>query len=153
MYQRKVAVNQLKTEFFALSENEGLARSVVCAFAAQCSPDVSELADVRCAVSEAVTNAIVHGYGGRGGKNTVYIHTTLYADRSIRIVVRDKGCGINDIAKAMEPLYTTDETGERSSMGFSIMQSFMDSVRVLSRPGHGTSVMMKKTFAKKGEND
>ena len=149
MYQRKVAVNQLKTEFFALSENEGLARSVVCAFAAQCGPSVSELADVRCAVSEAVTNAIA----ARGGKNTVYIHTTLYADRSIRIVVRDKGRGIEDIAKAMEPLYTTDETGERSGMGFSIMQSFMDSVRVLSRPGLGTSVMMKKTFAKKDGND
>ena len=153
MYQRKVAVNQLKTEFFALSENEGLARSVVCAFAAQCGPSVSELADVRCAVSEAVTNAIVHGYAARGGKNTVYIHTTLYADRSIRIVVRDKGRGIEDIAKAMEPLYTTDETGERSGMGFSIMQSFMDSVRVLSRPGLGTSVMMKKTFAKKDGKD
>ena len=147
MYQRKVAVNQLKTEFFALSENEGLARSVVCAFAAQCGPSVSELADVRCAVSEAVTNAIVHGYAARGGKNT------LYADRSIRIVVRDKGRGIEDIAKAMEPLYTTDETGERSGMGFSIMQSFMDSVRVLSRPGLGTSVMMKKSFAKKDGND
>ena len=147
MYQRKTILNQLKAEFYALSENESLARSLVCAFAAQCTPSVAELADVRCAVSEAVTNAIVHGYGTHDGKHTVYIHVTLYQDRSIRIVVRDKGRGIDDIARAMEPLFTTDETGERSGMGFSIMQSFMDSVPVLSKPGAGTSVMMKKKFA------
>ena len=149
----KRVINELKVRLDARSENESVARSIVSAFAAGLNPTVEELADLRCAVSEAVTNAIVHGYAARGGKNTVYIHTTLYADRSIRIVVRDKGRGIEDIAKAMEPLYTTDETGERSGMGFSIMQSFMDSVRVLSRPGLGTSVMMKKTFAKKDGND
>ena len=144
MYQRKTILNQLKAEFYALSENESLARSLVCAFAAQCTPSVAELADVRCAVSEAVTNAIVHGYGTHDGKHTVYIHVTLYQDRSIRIVVRDKGRGIDDIARAMEPLFTTDETGERSGMGFSIMQSFMDNVKVKSTPNKGTTVTLEK---------
>lgn len=147
MYQKKTVCNQLKTEFLALSENEGLARSLVCAFVAQCNPTMAELSDVRCAVSEAVTNAIVHGYGGVTGKNTVYIHLTLYENRSFRCVIRDKGCGIADVQKALEPLYTTDTTGERSGMGFAIMQSFMDHLRVVSKVGQGTSVVLKKTFA------
>lgn len=147
MYRKKKIVNQLTTEFTAKSENEGLARALVCAFISRCNPTVSELADVRCAVSEAVTNAIVHAYPvPECGKKTVYIHCTLYDNRSFRITVRDKGKGIEDVKAAMQPLYTTDPTGERSGMGFSIMDGFMDSLKVKSQPGKGTSVIMKKTF-------
>ena len=157
MYRKKKILNQIKAEFSAISENEGLARSLVCAFAAQLDPTVAELADVRCAVSEAVTNAIVHAYDKKSGKeNFVYIFCTLYENRTLRVVIRDKGKGIEDIHRAMEPLYTTDVTGERSGIGFSIMQGFMDRVKVTSKPGKGTSVMMKKTFmpmAKDGEAD
>ena len=127
---------------------------MVCAMTAQLDVSVDALADVRCAVSEAVTNAIVHGYGGisggamgtTGGK-TVYILTTLYSDNSVKIVIRDRGCGIADVKQAMEPLYTTDVTGERSGMGFAIMQSFMDTVRVRSVPGKGTTVELRKRFS------
>ena len=146
---KKQIINQMKTEFLARSENERLSRATICAMAAQLDITVDDLADVRCAVSEAVTNAVVHAYRNMdaGGRNTVYILTTLYSDRSIKIVIRDRGCGIPDIAQAMEPLYTTDETGERSGMGFAIMQSFMDTVKVKSAPGKGTTVELRKTFA------
>lgn len=153
---RKPILNQLKTEFSALSVNEGLSRSMVCAMVAQLDISVDALADVRCAVSEAVTNAIVHGYGNPSasdgnengaGKKTVYILTTLYGDRSVKIIIRDRGCGIGDVARAMQPMFTTDPTGERSGMGFAIMQSFMDSVRVKSVPGKGTTVELRKSFA------
>ena len=160
---RKHIVNQLKTEFRAVSENERLSRAMVCAMIAQMDVTVEELADVGCAISEAVTNAVVHAYKGvayKGGacqsdtnqgkensRNTVYIMITLYDDRSVKIIIRDRGCGIPDIRRAMEPLYTTDETGERSGMGFAIMQSFMDSVRVKSAHGRGTTVELRKKFA------
>ncbi len=142
--------NQLRCEFTAVSENERLSRAMVSAMTAQLgSLSVDELADVRCAVSEAVTNAVVHAYGStaQNRNNTVYIFVTLYSDRSVRIVVRDRGCGIPDVQAAMEPLYTTDTTGERSGMGFAIMQSFMDSVKVRSTPGVGTTVELRKRFA------
>lgn len=147
--RKKKIINQMKTEFSALSVNEGLSRSMICAMAAQLDLTVDALADVRCAVSEAVTNAIVHGYGGdeKAGRKTVYILTTLYSDNSIKIIIRDRGCGIGDVPRAMEPLYTTDTTGERSGMGFAIMQSFMDTVRVRSVPGKGTTVELRKRFS------
>ncbi|MBQ3066298.1 MAG: anti-sigma F factor [Clostridia bacterium] len=145
--QKKIVVNQMKTEFRAISENERLARTLVCALLAPLDVTVDELADVRCAVSEAVTNSIVHGYGGGCADRTVYILTTLYADRSVKIVIRDRGVGIADVDAAMEPLFTTDKSGERSGMGFAIMKTFMDSVRVRSTPGLGTTVELKKTFA------
>lgn len=160
---RKHIVNQLKTEFRAVSENERLSRAMVCAMIAQMDVTVEELADVRCAISEAVTNAVVHAYKGvayKGGacqsdtnqgkensRNTVYIMITLYDDRSVKIIIRNRGCGIPDIRRAMEPLYTTDETGERSGMGFAIMQSFMDTVKVKSAHGKGTTVELRKKFA------
>ena len=149
MKRKKQIINQLKTEFSALSVNEGLSRSMVCSMAAQLDVSVETLADVRCAVSEAVTNAIVHGYGDKkaAGRQTVYILTTLYSDNSMKIIIRDRGKGIPDVKQAMEPLYTTDPTGERSGMGFAIMQSFMDSVRVRSVPGKGTTVELRKCFA------
>ncbi|MGM9625443.1 MAG: anti-sigma F factor [Eubacteriales bacterium] len=145
----RVIINQMKTEFRAVSENERLSRAMICAMASQLDITVDELADVRCAVSEAVTNAVVHAYRGEmcSARNTVYILTTLYSDRSIRIIVRDHGCGIADIRQAMEPLYTTDMTGERSGMGFAIMQNFMDTVKVKSTPGRGTTVELRKAFA------
>lgn len=159
---RKHIINQMKTEFRAISENERLSRAMICAMIAQMDVTVEELADVRCAISEAVTNAVVHAYRGSAvsadsgetsgdtfddSRNTVYILTTLYDDRSVKIIIRDRGCGIADIRRAMEPLYTTDETGERSGMGFAIMQSFMDSVRVKSAHGRGTTVELRKKFA------
>ena len=162
---RKHIINQMKTEFRAISENERLSRAMICAMIAQMDVTVEELADVRCAISEAVTNAVVHAYrdtkesefaadsvDGAGdtfdhSRNTVYILTTLYDDRSVKIIIRDRGCGITDIRRAMEPLYTTDETGERSGMGFAIMQSFMDTVRVKSAHGKGTTVELRKKFA------
>ena len=161
---RKHIINQMKTEFRAISENERLSRAMICAMIAQMDVTVEELADVRCAISEAVTNAVVHAYrdtkesepaadnvDGAGdtfdhSRNTVYILTTLYDDRSVKIIIRDRGCGITDIRRAMEPLYTTDETGERSGMGFAIMQSFMDTVRVKSAHGKGTTVELRKKF-------
>ena len=162
---RKHIINQMKTEFRAISENERLSRAMICAMIAQMDVTVEELADVRCAISEAVTNAVVHAYrdtkesepaadsvDGAGdtfdhSRNTVYILTTLYDDRSVKIIIRDRGCGITDIRRAMEPLYTTDERGERSGMGFAIMQSFMDTVRVKSAHGKGTTVELRKKFA------
>ena len=145
---RKQIVYQLKTEFRAVSENERLSRAMVCAMIAQMDVTVEELADVRCAISEAVTNAVVHAYrGNESNRNTVYIMITLYADRSVKIIIRDRGCGIPDIRRAMEPLYTTDDTGERSGMGFAIMQSFMDSVKVKSAHNRGTTVELRKKFA------
>ncbi len=148
--EKKRILNQLRCECAAVSENERLSRAMVCAMVAQIGDiAVDDLADVRCAVSEAVTNAVVHAYKGTSPdrKNTVYIFVTLYSDRSVRIVIRDRGCGIRDIHAAMEPLYTTDESGERSGMGFAIMQSFMDTVRVRSAPGAGTTVELRKRFA------
>ncbi len=150
--RKKKIINQMKAEFLAVSENERLSRAVVSALTAQLDVTVEELADVRCAVSEAVTNAIVHAYREsvprRGARATVYILITLYDDRSIKIVVRDKGCGIADLHRAMEPQFTSDDTGERSGMGFSIMQSFMDCVRVRSAPGKGTTVELRKVFSR-----
>ena len=144
---KKEVINRLKIVFDAVSENEALARTVVTAFCAAMDVTLSELSDVRCAVSEAVTNAIVHGYGAGKARGSVTLLATLYGDRSVKIVIRDSGVGIADIAVAMQPLYTTDKSGERSGMGFAVMQSFMDEVRVKSRVGGGTSVELKKRFS------
>ena len=138
----KAPQNEMRLELPAISVNEGACRAVVAAFCAQADPNIEELADIKCAVSEAVTNCIVHAYGGRGGK--IYITVGLYEGRRIRIRIRDSGCGIADIRTAMQPLYTTDKTGERSGMGFSVMESFMTSLRVISTVGKGTSVTMWK---------
>ena len=137
--------NRMQLTLPALSENEAAARSVCAAFAAQLNPTIEELADIKCAVSEAITNCIVHAYGGRGG--IIYITVTLYHDRSLRIDIRDKGCGIADIGLAMQPLYTTDQSGERSGMGFPVMQTFMDSLTVRSRVGAGTKLVMRKKLS------
>lgn len=134
--------NELKCKIPALSVNEGACRAIVSAFCAQADPDIEELADIKCAVSEAVTNCIVHAYRGHGG--TIYITVGLYEDRWIRIEIRDRGCGIPDVAAARQPLFTTDETGERSGMGFSVMESFMTRMQVHSAVGRGTTVILWK---------
>ena len=126
----------------SLSVNEGVARSAVAAFCAQQNPSATELADIKCAVSEAVTNCIVHAY--RGTVGMIYITVVLGHSGNIRITVKDKGCGIADVKRAREPLYTTDAESERSGMGFTVMENFMDRLRVHSRVGKGTVVLMAK---------
>ena len=123
--------NYMKLEIAARSENESFARSAVAAFALCLNPSLSELSDIKTAVSEAVTNCIVHAYRDRVG--IIYITAKLYSDGGVRIVIRDKGCGIPDVAMARQPLYTTDAEGERSGMGFTVMESFCDKVRVVSQ--------------------
>ncbi len=138
----KQLTNVIKLTLPAISVNEGVARSIVGAFCSQLDPTIEELADIRCAVSEAVTNCIVHAYADRGG--VIYIQVSLYSDRSLKIDIKDKGCGIEDIEMARSPLFTTDTSGERSGMGFSVMESFMGGVRVYSKKGKGTRVSMTK---------
>ena len=138
----KKAINEIKMQLPALSVNEGACRAMVAAFCAQADPNIEELADIKCAVSEAVTNCIVHGYGGRGG--VIYITVGIYEGRLIRLDIRERGCGIPDVQEAMQPLFTTDTTGERSGMGFSVMESFMSRLQVSSTPARGTRVTMWK---------
>jgi stage II sporulation protein AB (anti-sigma F factor) len=135
------AQNTMKLTIESLSINEGFARSVICAFAAQLDPTIDVLSDIRTALSEAVTNCVVHAY--KNGTGAVYITAALYPDGRIRIKVRDKGCGIEDLQKAMEPLFTTAD-GERAGLGFAVMQSLMDKVTVRSKPGSGTTVTLEK---------
>ena len=142
---KRTCVNSLVCHFPALSENEGLARSLVAAFCALPDPTTGELADLRCAVSEAVTNAIVHGYRGTGGE--VYISVKLYQDRTVRIEIKDRGVGIADIEEARKPLFTTDTSGERSGMGFAVMEAFCDRVHVRSTLGKGTVVTLEKRLS------
>ncbi|MBP1570032.1 MAG: anti-sigma F factor [Oscillospiraceae bacterium] len=142
-------VNEMKMSFESRSCNESFARSSVAAFISVLDPNVEEISDIKTAVSEAVTNCIVHGYKNEIGK--VYIHVKIFEGARIRISVKDKGCGIPDIKKAMEPLYTTCETGERAGLGFSIMESFMDNLKVRSKPGRGTSVTLEKSIVSKGK--
>ena len=136
--------NEIKLEFDAISANESCARVAVAAFVTPVNPTLEEIADVKTAVSEAVTNAIIHGYDGKRGK--VFLHCIL-RERTIHIEVKDTGKGIDDVDKAMEPLFTTRPELDRSGMGFSFMEAFMDDLQVLSAPGAGTCVVMDKRFA------
>ena len=133
--------NEMKLEFLNKGANEAFARITVAAFASQLDPTIEELSDIKTAVSEAVTNSIVHGYEGKGGK--VYMTLSL-EDREIIIRIKDEGVGIENVHKAMEPLYTTKPELERSGMGFSFMEAFMDELNVYSRKNVGTTVIMKK---------
>ena len=135
------ALNTVKITFPSRSVNEGFARSALSAFAAQADPTLDELADVKTAVSEAVTNCIVHDYANTIGPIT--LTAALYEDGTLRVAVADKGCGIPDVSKAMEPLFTTGGA-ERAGLGFAVMESFMDSVKVRSAPGKGTRVTLSK---------
>ncbi len=141
MEQQKKAENRMGLTLPAISVNEGVARAAVAAFCSQCDPTVSELADIRCAVSEAVTNCIVHAY--RGGRGNIYI-TVRLIEGGVRISVRDRGCGIEDVKRAREPLFTTDAAGERSGMGFAVMENFMDRLEVYSKKERGTLVVLTK---------
>lgn len=134
--------NEMQTTFLSVAENESFARVVIAAFAVQLSPTVSEIADIKTAVSEAVTNAIVHGYEGTRGMVT--LRATIQDRSLLTIEVQDKGKGIPDVPKAMEPFYTTHPEQERSGMGFAVMQTFMDDLTVDSAPGSGTTVRMSK---------
>lgn len=140
----KKALEVFKLSFAAKSVNEGFARTVVAAFAARLDPTVSELADLKTAVSEAVTNSIVHGYRDTRGKAEIQLKGALYADGRVVIEIKDKGCGIADVETAMLPLFTTDPAGERSGMGFTVMSAFCDSVKVRSKPEKGTTVILTK---------
>lgn len=136
--------NEMKLTFPSRSANEAFARSAVASFLAQLDPAVDELADLRTAVSEAVTNCIVHAYRDTIGSITIQMR--LYEDGRTVIKIRDRGCGIPDVPQAMEPLYTTGGD-DRSGLGFSVMESFTDRLRVSSRPGKGTTVTMEKYIA------
>ena len=142
--------NSMSVEFPSRSANEALARAVVACFAAQLDPTLDELGDIKTAVSEAVTNCIVHAYRDTIGPIT--IRCRVLPDNVLDIVVKDKGCGIADVAEARRPMFTTGGE-ERSGMGFTIMESFMTSLRVTSRPGKGTSVHMKRKIVRRGQAD
>lgn len=137
--------NEMRVTLASHSSNEAVARSVVTAFIMQMDPSVGELADIKTAVSEAVTNAIIHGYKKQGG--TIHMQADI-DDNVLSICISDDGCGIEDVNKAMEPLYTTGALEERSGMGFTFMEIFMDYLQVESEPGKGTKVIMKKEISK-----
>jgi stage II sporulation protein AB (anti-sigma F factor) len=134
--------NEMKLRLPSLSVNEGMARAAVAAFCSQLDPTSSELADIKCAVSEAVTNCIVHAYKDSIG--IIYITVRLCEGGLVRIEIKDKGCGIEDIELARKPLFTTDAENERSGMGFTVMESFCDKVRVFSGCKKGTTVTLFK---------
>lgn len=135
--------NYMKLEFLSKSSNESFARVVVAAFASQLDPTIEELSDIKTAVSEAVTNAIIHGYEYNEG---IVIIEGIIDENKVEIIVTDKGKGIDDIDRAMEPFYTSRPELERSGMGFTVMETFMDDLSVESHPGHGTIVKMVKIF-------
>lgn len=135
------AINTMKMEIESRSVNESFSRVAVAAFIAQLDPTIEELGDIKTAVSEAVTNSIVHGY--KEGKGKIYITVSIFENAVVRIKIRDKGCGIEDVKQAMEPLFTT-MGGERAGLGFAVMESFTDKVKVHSVVGKGTSVTLEK---------
>ncbi len=138
-------MERFRMEIESLSKNEELARVVTAVFMSRLDPTLEELDDVKTAVSEAVTNAVIHGYQEKEG----IIYMELQTEgRQLTVMVRDLGVGILDVKKAMEPMYTTDKSGERSGMGFSFMEAFMDQVQVESEPGRGTLVTMKKKIGR-----
>ena len=138
--------NYMILEFPSKSANEAFARSAVAAFAAQLDPTLEELGDIRTAVSEAVTNCIVHAYKGRSDSDPgyIYISVRLYDNREITVEITDEGCGIEDIDLARKPHFTDGESGERCGMGFLVMESFTDYLSVKSERGVGTTVLMRK---------
>ena len=144
------SMNEMRLVCSSRSANEGFARSAVAAFVAQLDPAVDELADLRTAVSEAVTNCIVHAYADRIGD--IFIQVQLFENGRVMVKVRDRGCGIPDVKKAMEPLFTTGGE-DRSGLGFSVMESFMDTMKVRSTVGKGTTVTMEKYIRRRRRDD
>ena len=143
-------LNKIQIKLPALSVNEGMARAAVAAFVSQLDPGVTEIADLKCAVSEAVTNAIVHGYRDTAETGSIAITVSILVGRAVKIEIKDKGCGIPDVGQARQPLYTTDAAGERSGMGFTVMESFTDAMKVVSKVGKGTTVTMWKKLSERG---
>lgn len=144
-------LNEIKCAFPAESRNEGFARSLVSSFSAQLDPSVSEIGEIKTAVSEAVTNCIVHAY--RGTKGKIELDVRILEDNILYVKVRDKGCGIPDVKQAMEPLYTSEPEEERAGLGFAVMESFMDKVSVRSVPQKGTSVIMTRKILSRDTED
>ncbi len=138
------AINSMKLQFEGRSINESFSRTAVAAFVAQLDPTIEEISDIKTAVSEAVTNCIVHAYRHKLG--TVYISANILPDSRVVIKIRDKGCGIPDIPKAMEPMYTSAPEEERAGLGFAVMQSLMDKVKVTSKEGKGTTVVLERSI-------
>lgn len=145
----KETKNYMKISLSGQSKNEGLARACVSSFAAQLDPTIEELSDIKAAVSEAVTNCIVHAYPEKIGE--IYIELKILGDDTLYIKIKDKGMGIPDIKKAMEPLFTTSPETERAGLGFAVMESFMDKLSVRSTVGKGTSVIMTKRISGRNE--
>ena len=141
----KNTVNKMSIKLPSLSVNEGMARAAVAAFMSQLDPTAVEIADVKCAVSEAVTNCIVHAYKYESGY--IHINMSLLEGRAVKIEIKDRGCGIDDVKLARQPLYTTDRESERSGMGFTVMESFCDKISVTSKKGKGTSVVLYKQLS------
>ena len=146
----KKPINEMRLVVPSTSTNESFARVAVASFASQLDPTIDDIADIKTAVSEAVTNCIVHGY-----KNTIgyiYIHAKIYENGRLSIKIRDTGCGIPDVKEAMEPLFTTGGE-DRAGLGFAVMESFMDKLRVTSHVGKGTSVTMEKMISGRGTDE
>ncbi len=143
-------INTLKLEIESRSVNESFARAAVAAFAAQLDPNVEEISDIKTAVSEAVTNCIVHAYRNKVGK--IYITANIFDKGKFRVRIKDKGCGIEDVRQAMEPLFTT-LGGERAGLGFAVMESFCDKLKVKSVPNKGTTVTLEKIFTGRSNSD
>ena len=142
--------NEMVLEFDSKSQNEGFARLVVAAFVSQLDPTIEEIADIKTAVSEAVTNCIIHGYENGPGKITMMCRLQ---EEKLTVEITDNGVGIENIKKAMEPLYTTKPELERSGMGFAFMEAFMDNLSVTSNPGEGTKVIMEKRIGTKSKQN
>lgn len=143
-------LNEAKINLTSNSANESFARVAVSAFFAQLDPTVDEITDIKTAVSEAVTNCIVHAYANK--ISTVYITLRILSDNTAYIKIRDTGCGITDVKQAMEPLFTTAPQEERAGLGFAVMQSFMDNVKVFSKKGRGTTVVLLKKLSPRHKN-
>lgn len=140
-------INEMKLVFPAISINESFARTAVSSFIGLMDPKMDELIDIKTTVSEAVTNCIVHAYRDRSGN--IELSAKILPDRTVYIKIRDRGCGIENVGQAMEPLFTTHPEEERSGLGFSVMESFCDEVKVSSKPGSGTTVTLRKKLGLK----
>lgn len=143
-------LNEMNLNFLSKSNNESYARSAVSSFFIQLDPTIDELSDIKTAVSEAVTNCIVHGYRNTMGK--VFITARILQGNQVYIKIRDKGCGIADINQAMEPMFTTAKDEERAGLGFAVMQTFMDKLKVTSKLGVGTTIIMTKKLSPRVKN-
>ncbi len=144
--------NHMKMQIPAYGKNESFARNAVAGFAVECSPTLSELNDIKTAVSEAVTNAVVHAYDAESEENLIEIAADIDEDNTLTVSVRDFGRGIEDVAAALEPFFTTRPEDERSGMGFTVIETFMDEFKVDSAVGKGTTVVMRKRIGKDAES-